>query len=126
MDIIRKLTQGGRTVLSVIHQPSSEVFDLFDQLCLLSAGRTVYFGRARGLLGMRRLFTCVGEAVAFYACVDHIQIVPAKRHFSLPPISWNRSRETGTGMQGSPTHPPFIFSSNVMLGILIKHTYISL
>ena len=46
MDIIRNLAKGGRTVLSVIHQPSSEVFDLFDQLCLLSAGKTVYFGES--------------------------------------------------------------------------------
>ncbi|XP_031378543.1 ABC transporter G family member 11-like [Punica granatum] len=34
----------GRTVVVCIHQPSSEVFQLFDNLCLLSSGRTVYFG----------------------------------------------------------------------------------
>lgn len=35
----------GRTVIVCIHQPSSEVFQLFDNLCLLSSGRTVFFGR---------------------------------------------------------------------------------
>ncbi|KNA18805.1 hypothetical protein SOVF_067510 [Spinacia oleracea] len=35
---------GGRTVVSSIHQPSSEVFTLFDDLCLLSSGELVYFG----------------------------------------------------------------------------------
>lgn len=50
MSNIAKLAARGRTILSVIHQPSSETFDLFDQLCLLSGGRTVYFGGARSAL----------------------------------------------------------------------------
>ncbi|KAI3873927.1 hypothetical protein MKW98_001576 [Papaver atlanticum] len=45
MDRIVKLTQQcGMTVIASIHQPSSEVFDLFHRLCLLSSGRTVFFG----------------------------------------------------------------------------------
>ncbi|KAL9233670.1 hypothetical protein vseg_008635 [Gypsophila vaccaria] len=38
---------GGRTVISSIHQPSGEVFALFDDLCLLSSGEVVYFGDAK-------------------------------------------------------------------------------
>ncbi|KAK6923356.1 ABC transporter family G domain [Dillenia turbinata] len=38
--------QDGRTVIASIHQPSSEVYELFNNLCLLSSGRTVYFGSA--------------------------------------------------------------------------------
>ncbi|XP_028753105.1 ABC transporter G family member 11-like [Neltuma alba] len=33
-----------RTIIASIHQPSTEVFQLFDNLCLLSSGRTVFFG----------------------------------------------------------------------------------
>ncbi|KAM7474859.1 hypothetical protein LguiB_022102 [Lonicera macranthoides] len=36
----------GRTIITSIHQPCSEVFALFNNLCLLSSGRTVYFGPA--------------------------------------------------------------------------------
>ncbi|KAK6923784.1 hypothetical protein RJ641_009984, partial [Dillenia turbinata] len=36
----------GRTVIASIHQPSKEVYELFNNLCLLSSGRTVYFGSA--------------------------------------------------------------------------------
>ncbi|XP_047975455.1 ABC transporter G family member 1-like [Salvia hispanica] len=32
------------SVVASIHQPSSEVFELFHNLCLLSCGQTVYFG----------------------------------------------------------------------------------
>ncbi|XP_050894621.1 ABC transporter G family member 1 isoform X2 [Lathyrus oleraceus] len=35
-----------RTIIASIHQPSSEVFQLFHNLCLLSSGKTVYFGPA--------------------------------------------------------------------------------
>ncbi|TXG53959.1 hypothetical protein EZV62_019215 [Acer yangbiense] len=34
----------GTTVIASIHQPSSEVFQLFHNLCLLASGKTVYFG----------------------------------------------------------------------------------
>lgn len=43
---LRGLSRDGRTVIASIHQPSSEVFELFDQLYLLSGGQTVYFGKA--------------------------------------------------------------------------------
>ncbi|XP_074280642.1 ABC transporter G family member 11 [Silene latifolia] len=43
---LRGLSRDGRTVIASIHQPSSEVFELFDRLYLLSGGNTVYFGQA--------------------------------------------------------------------------------
>jgi len=52
MATIRDLAIQGRTVVTVIHQPSSEVFDLFDMLCLLSRGTVVYFGAANEALDM--------------------------------------------------------------------------
>ncbi|XP_043700169.1 ABC transporter G family member 11 [Telopea speciosissima] len=43
---LRGLSRDGRTVIASIHQPSSEVFELFDRLYLLSGGKSVYFGQA--------------------------------------------------------------------------------
>ncbi|XVE83109.1 hypothetical protein DITRI_Ditri16bG0061200 [Diplodiscus trichospermus] len=42
--IVKLALRDGRTVIASIHQPSSEVFELFHNLCLLSSGKTVYFG----------------------------------------------------------------------------------
>ncbi|XXG83569.1 hypothetical protein AAC387_Pa10g1296 [Persea americana] len=47
IQMLRKTAHDGRTVISSIHQPSSEVFALFDDLFLLSSGETVYFGDAK-------------------------------------------------------------------------------
>ncbi|KAL4588538.1 hypothetical protein LXL04_001429 [Taraxacum kok-saghyz] len=45
MNQIVKLTQEYQmTVLAAIHQPSSQVFSLFNNLCLLSLGKAIYFG----------------------------------------------------------------------------------
>ncbi|QHO16276.1 ABC transporter G family member [Arachis hypogaea] len=40
------LARNEKTMIASIHQPSSEVFELFDHLYLLSGGKTVYFGHA--------------------------------------------------------------------------------
>ncbi|KAE9450006.1 hypothetical protein C3L33_18091, partial [Rhododendron williamsianum] len=42
--IIKLAKQEQRTMVASIHQPSSEVFELFHNLCLLCSGRIVYFG----------------------------------------------------------------------------------
>lgn len=45
MDGVRKVADSGRTVICTIHQPSTEVFLLFDHLLLLQrGGETVFFG----------------------------------------------------------------------------------
>nr|XP_024384137.1 ABC transporter G family member 11-like isoform X2 [Physcomitrium patens] len=43
---LKNLARDGRTVISSIHQPSSEVFAQFDNLTLLSGGRTIFFGQS--------------------------------------------------------------------------------
>lgn len=44
---LSKLAKQGRTVVTTIHQPSSEIFHLFDDLLLLMNGSIVYYGPAK-------------------------------------------------------------------------------
>ncbi|KAL4092694.1 hypothetical protein PRIC1_011685 [Phytophthora ramorum] len=43
---LQQIARDGRTVIATIHQPSSELFALFDQLYLLSDGSPVFQGKA--------------------------------------------------------------------------------
>lgn len=43
---LQQLARDGRTVVATIHQPSSELYGLFDMLYLLSDGACVYHGKA--------------------------------------------------------------------------------
>jgi len=44
VEAMRDMTQEGRTVISTIHQPSSEVFALFDRVLLMAEGRVAFLG----------------------------------------------------------------------------------
>ncbi|KAE9393362.1 hypothetical protein BT96DRAFT_924054 [Gymnopus androsaceus JB14] len=45
MDFLRSLAKNGQAILCTIHQPSAELFQVFDRLLLLrKGGQTVYFG----------------------------------------------------------------------------------
>ncbi|KAF8820465.1 ATP-binding cassette G family transporter [Cardiosporidium cionae] len=42
--------RGNRTIICTVHQPRSQAFSMFDQLLLLSSGKTVYYGPAKTAL----------------------------------------------------------------------------
>jgi ABC-type multidrug transport system ATPase subunit len=44
---VRKLADESRTCIATIHQPSPEVFELFDKVVLLCDGRLVYYGPSK-------------------------------------------------------------------------------
>lgn len=44
IQLLRRLSRDGRTIVATIHQPSSQMFQLFDKVLLLASGRVAYFG----------------------------------------------------------------------------------
>lgn len=50
MQALKDLAAEGHTVVASIHQPRSSIYAMFDDLCLLSEGRLLYFGPADAAL----------------------------------------------------------------------------
>lgn len=48
---MQNLAAAGKTVICTIHQPSSEVFAMFDRILLMAEGRTAYLGPINDCLG---------------------------------------------------------------------------
>jgi len=44
VECMKQLARQGKNIICTIHQPSSEVFEKFDRLCLLAEGRLAYIG----------------------------------------------------------------------------------
>ena len=64
IETLRKLANEGKTIVSVIHQPSQHTFQLFDDLLLISEGRLMYFGE---VANVRQYMTDLG-----YGCETEV------------------------------------------------------
>ncbi|XP_014831437.1 PREDICTED: ATP-binding cassette sub-family G member 8 [Poecilia mexicana] len=60
---LSRLAKGNRLILLSVHQPRSDIFQLFDLVVLLSSGSAVYFGAARDMVPY---FTALGHPCPRY------------------------------------------------------------
>jgi len=75
VQLLHAVASAGATVACTIHQPSSEVFHLFDSVVLLRAGRVVYAGLRQGLVDH---FAAAGfPCPALHNPADHVFAVMA-------------------------------------------------
>lgn len=64
MQVLKNLVEKGKTVILTIHQPSSELYSMFDKLLLMADGRVAFFGTpsqasqffSRYIVGVGELF----------------------------------------------------------------------
>ncbi|KAJ1941363.1 hypothetical protein GGF37_003585, partial [Kickxella alabastrina] len=67
---LKHITEIGRTVIAVLHQPSSEMFELFDDIVIIFEGRIVYTGERANLIDY---LARIGYPCAIYSNpADHI------------------------------------------------------
>ncbi|RCN38821.1 ABC-2 type transporter [Ancylostoma caninum] len=80
---LRALADGGMTVVITIHQPSSQVYSLFSDVCLMACGRIIYLGPTEEA---HPLFERLYIDVRLRYCSNHKQIVRAICSSSMIPL----------------------------------------
>ena len=66
---MQRLAQEGRTIVCVIHQPSSSIFEMFDQLYLLAKGHCIYQGPTTDVI------TFVSEITGTICPIHHSAVI---------------------------------------------------
>ncbi|PAV62128.1 hypothetical protein WR25_07524 [Diploscapter pachys] len=67
---LRSLADGGMTIIITIHQPSSQVYGLFHNLCLMACGRTIYLGPVEEAVPL--FSRCGFPCPPYYNPADHL------------------------------------------------------
>ncbi|KAL8132159.1 ABC transporter G family member 22-like isoform X1 [Apium graveolens] len=57
IQVLQDIAEGGKTIITTIHQPSSRLFHKFDKLILLDKGSMLYFGKASEVM---KYFSSIG------------------------------------------------------------------
>ncbi|GMS88735.1 hypothetical protein PENTCL1PPCAC_10910 [Pristionchus entomophagus] len=67
---LRSLAEGGMTIIITIHQPSTQVYSMFNNVCLMACGRIIYLGAAEQASS---LFASVGfKCPDYFNPADHL------------------------------------------------------
>lgn len=83
--LLRKLANTGKIVVCVIHQPSSDTFNLFTHLCLLAKGRVAYLGeRSKAVDYFAALGTkCPANFNPADFFIEELAVVPSEYESSM-------------------------------------------
>mmetsp|Transcript_12407 Transcript_12407/g.21004 ORF Transcript_12407/g.21004 Transcript_12407/m.21004 type:complete len:659 (+) Transcript_12407:234-2210(+) len=104
MQVLRDLASRGRTIVTTVHQPRSNIFTLFDKLMLMSEGNTVYFGTASEAINY---FGSLGfKCPAFVNPADFFIDVISEAETKPEGISLAKSWAEHSGHHLAPSLPP--------------------
>ena len=87
MATLKQLARAGHSIAVVVHQPRTEIFNLFDDLLLLSRGKAVYSGRPEGVQAYLESIPTVAPLPGMTGIADWLMDV----------ISLDEKRDGGAG-----------------------------
>lgn len=50
VELLRRIAHGGRTVIASIHTPSAKIFEMFDHIYVIAAGKCLYQGEGQNIV----------------------------------------------------------------------------
>ena len=92
MDVLSLMAKEGATIITTIHQPSSQLYVRFDELLLLAKGKLIYFGKANSAIEYFEKLsfsTPVGYNPADY----FLELVSDKQNVNTLAKAYKQSRE---------------------------------
>jgi ABC-type multidrug transport system ATPase subunit len=118
MQALKDLTTDGHTVIATIHQPRSSIFAMFDDLCLLSEGRLLYFGPAAEAL---EYFKGLGhECPEHYNPAEFLADLVAIDHSSPESEEKTRAKVDALAAAWAAKSSPSVSSSDDVVGSVDK------
>lgn len=94
---LSRLAHQGRTVIATIHQPSSQIFHLFDDLILLNEGHIVYCGDVQASIDY---FARLGYPCPQYSNPADFYFMDVLRQFNVPGYSREALLRESINFQG--------------------------
>ncbi|GFQ95823.1 protein white [Trichonephila clavata] len=89
VSVLKAMAEGGRTIVCTIHQPSSEVFELFDHLFLMAEGRVAFRGRSSRALDFfkRAGYECPINYNPADFFIQNLAIIPGRENESREKVA---------------------------------------
>ncbi|TKR76842.1 hypothetical protein L596_017920 [Steinernema carpocapsae] len=91
ISVLKKLARSGKTIICTIHQPSWELYNMFDKVCYLAAGRVAFMGAPKKAIDLMEacgykcpascnpadmiIETLAVTAVRKEECLDHVNAI---------------------------------------------------
>lgn len=117
----RSLARGGRSVICSIHQPSSNIFELFDKVLLLAQGRTIFYGSSQQVV---RYFNSTGLCCKpYYNPADMmLEIVSDLTHEGIAKEEkTERARNSAGTLPNEANHDPKLNKQPKLNGFASSH-----
>lgn len=80
LSYLRKLARDGRLIVCVVHQPSSRLMQLFDDILVMSGGRVLYSGAQNEMLNFFQKANF--ECPQYYNPADFGEFAKIKKYFN--------------------------------------------